>query len=361
MPKMDLFSPAQVGSLSLRNRIVMAPMTRNRAGEGDVPQAINVEYYRQRASAGLIVSEGSQITATAVGYPSTPGIYSAAQIAGWKRVTEAVHARGGKIVLQLWHCGRISHPSLQPGGEPPVAPSAIRPAGQAFTLQGMQPFITPRALETGELPGIVEDYRRAARNALAAGFDGVEIHAANGYLLDQFLRDGSNHRTDAYGGSPENRCRLLLEVTEAVVATLGPGKVGVRLSPLNAFNDMADSTPQITFDHAATALSRFDLAYLHVMQTNFDAAAPQPAFDFRQLRRCFKGIYIANGGYDKARATAALAAGDADLVAFGVPYIANPDLVERLTQDAPLNAADPATFYGGGEKGYTDYPFLAQG
>lgn len=359
MTKIDLFSPVQLGSLSLHNRIVMAPLTRNRAGHGNAPQAMNVEYYRQRASAGLIVSEGSQITATAVGYPATPGIHSAEQIAGWKQVTDAVHARHGKIVLQLWHCGRISHPSLQPNGVLPVAPSAIQPAGETFTFQGMQPFATPRALETGELPGIVEDYRRAAQNAISAGFDGVEIHAANGYLLDQFLRDGSNRRTDAYGGSPENRCRLLTEVTEAVVATIGPGKVGVRLSPLNAFNDMSDSNPQQTFDHAATALSRFDLAYLHVMEVNFDASRPPPAFDFRQLRRCFKGPYIANGGYDKARANAALAVGDADLVAFGVPFIANPDLVERLAKDAPLNAADPSTFYGGGEKGYTDYPFLA--
>jgi len=359
MPHIDLFSPIQLGSLALRNRIVMAPLTRNRADAGNAPQAMNVEYYRQRASAGLIVSEGSQITATAVGYPATPGIHSAEQIAGWKQVTDAVHARNGKIVLQLWHCGRISHPSLQPNGELPVAPSSIQPAGETFTYQGMQPFVTPRALGTGELPGIVEDYRVAARNAISAGFDGVEIHAANGYLLDQFLRDGSNHRTDAYGGSPENRCRLLLEVTEAIVGTLGPGRVGVRLSPINAFNDMSDSAPQQTFDHVATALNRFDLAYLHVMEANFDVSRPQPAFDFRQLRRCFKGPYIANGGYDKARANAALAARDADLVAFGVPFIANPDLVERLAKNAPLNPPDPATFYGGDEKGYTDYPFLA--
>ena len=355
----DLFTPIQLGAVSLVNRIVMAPLTRNRADADNAPQAMNVEYYRQRASAGLIISEGSQISPTAVGYPATPGIYSAAQIAGWKRVTDAVHERHGKIFLQLWHCGRVSHPSLQPNGELPVAPSAIPPAGQTFTYQGLQPFVAPRALETAELPDIVEDYRKAAHNAIAVGFDGVEIHAANGYLLDQFLRDGANRRSDAYGGTLENRCRLLLEVTEAVVGTVGPGRIGVRLSPINAFNDMSDTAPQLTFEHVATALNRFDLAYLHVMEANFDASKPPPGFDFKQLRRCFKGLYIANGGYDKALANAALAAGDADLVAFGVPYIANPDLVERLAQNAPLNAPDPATFYGGDEKGYIDYPFLA--
>ncbi len=359
MPTIDLFTPIQLGSIALANRIVMAPLTRNRAAAGNVPQAMNMEYYQQRASAGLIVSEGSQISASAVGYPATPGIHSAEQIAGWKKVTDAVHAHYGRIVLQLWHCGRISHPSLLPNEALPVAPSAIQPNGQAFTYQGLQPFVTPRELATDELPGIVEDYRRAARNALAAGFDGVEIHAANGYLLDQFLRDGSNRRSDDYGGSAENRSRLLLEVTAAVVGSIGPGRVGVRLSPINAFNDMSDSAPQQTFDHVAAALNQFGLAYLHVMETNFDTSAAPSTFDFKQLRKHFKGPYIANGGYDKASANAALKAGDADLVAFGVPFIANPDLVARLAKDAPLNPPDPATFYGGDEKGYTDYPFLA--
>jgi len=359
MTTIDLFTPIQLGAIALANRIVMAPLTRNRAAPGNVPQAMNVEYYRQRASAGLIISEGSQISPTAVGYPATPGIHSAEQIAGWKQVTDAVHAHYGRIVLQLWHCGRVSHPSLQPNEALPVAPSALQPSGQAYTYQGLQPFVTPRALETGELPGIVEDYRRAARYALSAGFDGVEIHAANGYLLDQFLRDGSNQRSDAYGGSPENRSRLLLEVTAAVIGTVGPGRVGVRLSPINAFNDMSDSAPQQTFDHVAGALNQFDLAYLHVMEVNFDTGSPPPVFDFKQLRRCFKGAYIANGGYDKESANAALQAGDADLVAFGVPFIANPDLVARFAKNAPLNRPDPATFYGGDEKGYTDYPFLA--
>jgi N-ethylmaleimide reductase len=353
----NLFTPLQMGPYTLSSRFVMAPLTRNRAGDGNAPQAINVEYYRQRASAGLIISEGSQISPSAVGYPATPGIHSPEQIAGWKQVTDAVHSRNSRIFLQLWHCGRVSHPSLLPGGELPVAPSAIRPEGDAFTYQGPQPFVTPRALDTSELPGIVEDYRKAARNALEAGFDGVEIHAANGYLLDQFIRDGSNQRTDAYGGSLENRSRLLLEVTEAVTGVWGAGRVGVRFSPINSFNDMRDSNPQQTFDHMATALNAFDLAYLHGMELDFGPA--KPAFDFAQFRRCFKGRYMANGAYDKARADAALASGYADLVAFGALFIANPDLPERFARNAPLNAPDQSTFYGGNEKGYTDYPFLS--
>jgi N-ethylmaleimide reductase len=346
-----------MGPYTLSSRFVMAPLTRNRAGDGNAPQAINVEYYRQRASAGLIISEGSQISPSAVGYPATPGIHSPEQIAGWKQVTDAVHSRNSRIFLQLWHCGRVSHPSLLPGGELPVAPSAIRPEGDAFTYQGPQPFVTPRALETSELPGIVEDYRKAAQNALSAGFDGVEIHAANGYLIDQFIRDGSNQRTDAYGGSLENRSRLLLEVTAAVTDVWGADRVGVRFSPINSFNDMRDSEPQKTFDYMAAALNAFDLAYLHGMELDFGPA--KPAFDFAQFRRCFKGRYMANGAYDKARADAALASGYADLVAFGALFIANPDLPERFARNAPLNAPDQSTFYGGNEKGYTDYPFLS--
>ena len=353
----DLFTPLQMGPHTLANRIVMAPLTRNRAGAGNVPQAMNIEYYRQRASAGLIISEGSQISPTAVGYLATPGIHSPEQIAGWKQVTDAVHSRGGKIFLQLWHCGRVSHPSLQPGGILPVAPSAILPASQTFTPNGWQPLVTPRALETSELPGIVADYRQAAQNAMAAGFDGVEIHAANGYLLDQFIRDGSNRRTDAYGGSLENRSRLLLEVTAAVTGVWGADRVGVRFSPINSFNDMHDSNPQKTFDFMASALNTFGLAYLHGMELSF-GSEPKPDFDFAQMRRCFKGPYMANGCYDKARAETALASGYADLVAFGVPFIANPDLPERFARNAPLNTPDQSSFYGGDEKGYTDYPFL---
>ena len=318
---------------------------------------MNVKYYEQRATAGLIVTEATPISGMAHGYPATPGIHSEAQIAGWKKVVDAVHAKGGKIVLQLWHVGRISHPSLLPGNALPVAPSAIKPAGKAFTYQGLQDFVTPRALELAEIPGIIEEYAQATRNALAAGFDGVEIHGANGYLLDQFLRDGTNKRTDQYGGSIENRARLLLEVTEKVVAIAGADKVGVRISPLNPFNDIADSNPQALFNHVAEALSRFGLAYLHVVEGGM-GGEKLPPFDFIALRERFDGPYMANLGYTKSRANAAIAAGNVDLVAFGVPFIANPDLVERFAKDAPLNQADPKSFYGGSEKGYTDYPTL---
>lgn len=353
----DLFSPTKLGSIALKNRIVMAPLTRNRAGKGNVPQPINAEYYAQRASAGLIITEATPISATGHGYPATPGIHDPEQVEGWKLVTQAVHAKGGKIVLQLWHVGRISHPSLQPGNALPVAPSAIKPAGQAFTYEGLQDFVTPRALAIEELPGIVADYARAARNALEAGFDGVEIHAANGYLLDQFLRDGTNHRTDEYGGSIENRTRLLLEVTKAVVEVAGADCVGVRISPLNPFNDISDSDPQALFNHVADSLSPFGLAYLHVVEGGMGGEGVPP-FDFSALRKHFKDGYIANLGYDKAKGDAAIASGHADAVAYGALYIANPDLVERFRQDAPLNTPDQATFYGGDAKGYTDYPTL---
>lgn len=352
----DLFVPVRLGPYKLRNRVVMAPLTRNRAGAGNVPHELNALYYDQRASAGLIISEASQISPQGVGYPGTPGIHSREQVEGWEIVTKAVHERDGRIFLQLWHVGRISHPSLQSNGELPVAPSAIKPAGQVFTATGPQPFVTPRALETHEIPGIVEDFRKAAMNALAAGFDGVEIHAANGYLIDQFLRDGSNHRTDRYGGSIENRARFLLEVTDAVVSVWGANRVGVRLSPVGSFNDMSDSNPQQTFEYATGKLSRLGLAYLHIVELDADNA--KPPFDFVSLRKVFKGTYIANAGYTKERASAALKRGDADLVAFGALFLANPDLPQRFAQDAPLNKPDQATFYGGGAKGYTDYPFL---
>jgi N-ethylmaleimide reductase len=353
---LDLFSPVKLGSISLKNRMVMAPLTRNRAGEGGVPQAINVTYYEQRATAGLIVTEATPISAMAHGYPMLPGIYNDAQIAGWKLVTDAVHAKGGKIVLQLWHVGRISHPSLLPNGALPVAPSAIKPAGQAFTYQGLVDYVEPRDLDVSELPAIVQDYVHATKCALAAGFDGVEIHSANGYLLDQFLRDGSNKRTDNYGGSVENRARLLMEVTQAVVNVAGADKVGIRLSPVNPFNDMHDSNPQALFNYVADSLNQFNLAYLHVLEGNI-GGVEQP-FDFEALRKHFKNAYMANLGYDKARGNAAIASGHADCIAFGVPFLANPDLVERYKTNAPLNQADVNTFYGGTEKGYTDYPFL---
>lgn len=355
----DLFSPTQLGSIHLNNRIVMAPLTRNRAGEHGVPNDLNVTYYAQRATAGLIITEATPISPLAHGYPALPGIYTEAQIAGWKKITDAVHDKGGKIVIQLWHVGRISHPSLLPDGALPVAPSAIKPAGQAFTYQGLQDYVTPRALEASELPAIVQDYVHATKAALTAGFDGVEVHAANGYLLDQFLRDGSNKRTDNYGGSIENRARLLLEVVDAVVKTAGADKVGVRLSPVNPFNDMHDSNPQALFEYVAEALNRFNLAYLHAVEGGIHGGGKAAPFDFVAFRKRFKGSYIANLSYDKARGNAAIASGHADAIAYGVPFIANPDLVERFKKDAPLNVADSKSFYGGIEKGYTDYPFLA--
>jgi N-ethylmaleimide reductase len=356
-PKIDLFTPVRLGRYDLKNRLVMAPMTRNRAAAGDVPQAINVAYYAQRASAGLIVTEGSQISPQGKGYPGTPGIYSEDQVAGWTAITDAVHDCGGRIFLQLWHVGRISHPSLQQGGALPVAPSALRPEGEGMTHDGPQPFVTPRALETDEIPGIVETYRKGAANALAAGFDGVEIHAANGYLIDQFLRDGTNHRGDAYGGPVENRARFLLDVTEAVVGVFGGDRIGVRFSPVNPFNAISDSNPDKTFGYAAAALNRFGLAYLHVLEGGLAESAAD--YDRAALRNAFGGAYIANNGYDKARADAALASGAVDLVAFGKAFLANPDLPARFAAGASLNASDPATFYGGSEKGYTDYPALA--
>jgi N-ethylmaleimide reductase len=359
MPDIDLFTPLALGPLTLPNRLAMAPLTRNRSTREGVPQPLNVEYYRQRASAGLLISEGTCIAPEAVGYPLTPGIWSDAQVAGWRTVTEAVHNEGGRIFCQLWHVGRISHPSLQPDGQLPVAPSAIAPAGEALTYQGAQPFVTPRALATGELPGIVAQYRHAAAQAKAAGFDGVEVHAANGYLLDEFLRDGSNRRTDAYGGSVDNRARLLLEVLDAVCQVWGADRVAVRLTPIQPFNDMRDSDPKGTFSRVVELLNRFGLAYLHLAEMGKDApGAAGPHFDPLELRAIWKGVLMTNAGYDRASANAVLAAGRADLVAFGALFIANPDLPARFRADAPLNTPDPATFYGGTEKGYTDYPFM---
>jgi N-ethylmaleimide reductase len=355
---LDLFSPVKLGSIALKNRMVMAPLTRNRAGEGGVPQAMNVTYYVQRASAGLIISEATPISAMAHGYPALPGIYTEAQVAGWKKVTDAVHAKGGKIVIQLWHVGRISHPSLLPNGAQPVAPSAIKPKGKAFTYQGLVDYVEPRALALSELPSIVADYVHATKCALAAGFDGVEIHAANGYLLDQFLRDGTNKREDEYGGSIENRSRLLLEVTKAVVEVAGSDKVGIRISPVNPFNDMKDSNPQALFNHVVTALNPFKLAYLHVVEGGIHGGGIADPFDFPALRKHCQSAYMANLSYDKARGNAAIASGHADVIAYGVPFIANPDLVKRFSINAALNEADSSTFYGGTEHGYTDYPFL---
>ena len=352
----NLFNPITIGKLQLPNRVIMAPLTRNRAGEGNVPQAIGVTYYEQRATAGLIITEASQVSPEGVGYPATPGIHSPEQIEGWKKVTEAVHAKGGHIFLQLWYCGRISHPSLLPDGQLPVAPSSIKPEGEAVTYTGMQAFVEPHALTQAEIPGILDQFRQAAINAKLANFDGVEVHAANGYLLDQFLRDGTNHRDDQYGGSLENRARLLMQVIEAVTEAWDAGQIGVRISPENGFNDIKDSQPQVTFNYVAKALSDKGLAYLHVVEG--DMVNGERHLDYRQIKDQFKGLYMANCGYTLDKAQTTLAEGNADMVSFGSLYIANPDLVERFSNNAELNTPDQSTFYGGDEHGYTDYPSL---
>ncbi len=351
-----LLEPLEIGDLKLKNRMVMAPLTRNRAGEGNVPQDLNKLYYSQRSGAGLIITEASQISPYAQGYPATPGIHSAAQVAGWKAITQAVHDKGGLMFIQLWHVGRISHPSMLPDNALPVAPSAIQPKGEAVTYDGMQPFVTPRALDIDEIPGVIADYVKAAENAKAAGFDGIEIHAANGYLLDQFLRDGSNKRTDAYGGSIENRMRLLDEVITAVKAVWPSSRIGVRLSPENQFNDMADSTPQATFTAVVGMLNKHDLGYLHVLEG--DMLGAEHKVDYTELRKLFTGFYMANNGYTQATGEQSLNAGNADLIAYGQLFLANPDLVERFKRGSELNEPDQATYYGGDEKGYTDYPSL---
>lgn len=356
----SLFSPIKVGALELPHRITMAPLTRNRANADLAPHAVNALYYAQRSSAALIISEASQVSPSGMGYPFTPGIYSGKQVEGWKLVTKAVHDKGGRIFCQLWHVGRVSHTSLQPNGALPVAPSAIPAQGMAVTLEGMKPFETPRALELSELPGIVADYRKAAENAKAAGFDGVEVHGANGYLLDQFLRDGSNKRSDAYGGSAQNRARLMLEVIDAAISVWGAGRVGLRLSPNGGFNGMSDSKPLETYGYLLGELNKRGLAYLHFLEPMEDdlkrGAAVVP---LRFFRENYKGILMTNSLYTKEKAEKVVAEGQADLVSFGRLFIANPDLPERFKNSADLNAPDVATFYGGTEKGYTDYPSLS--
>lgn len=359
-PYPHLFETLNLGDIAMPNRILMAPLTRNRAGSGNVPQMMNIRYYEQRSTAGLIITEATQIAPEGVGYPNTPGIHSEAQIAGWQRVTDAVHTAGGRIFMQLWHVGRISHPSLQPEGGLPVAPSAVRPAGEALTYDGPQEFVTPRALEAEEIPGIVEQYRQAAENARTAGFDGVEIHNANGYLLDQFLRDGTNQRHDEWGGSLEKRMRLPLAVLEAVLSVWPAGRVGIRLSPSGTFNDMRDSDPETTFGSFVEKLNAYDLSYLHLLEpVEADIRHGGHAIPTRHFRPIYKGRLVVNADYDGASAEAAIASGDADAVAFGRAYIANPDLPERLAAGAALNTPDPHSFYGGDEHGYTDYPALA--
>ena len=364
----SLFEPTHAGDIALANRIAMAPLTRNRAPDA-IPTDLTATYYAQRATAGLIISEATAISPEGQGYADVPGLYGTEQLDGWKKVTRAVHEAGGKIVVQLWHVGRISHTSLQPGHAKPVAPSAIRAHAKTVLLKDGVPTFTdtsePRALDAEELPRIVQDYRHAARNAIAAGFDGVEIHAANGYLIDQFLKTGANQRADDYGGSIKNRARLLLEVTRAIVDEIGGGRTGIRLSPVTPANDIVDENPQPLFDYVVRELGKLGLAYVHVIEgaTGGPRELPDRPFDYAELRNAYraaggKGAWMVNNGYDRALAEAALANG-ADIVAFGRPFISNPDLVERLKQNAPLNELNRDTLYGGGAKGYTDYPTLA--
>jgi len=353
-----LFDPISVGALRLANRIAMAPLTRNRAADGNVPTDLHATYYAQRASAGLIISEATQISPLGQGYLRTPGIHSPEQVAGWRKVTDAVHAAGGCMVLQLWHVGRVSHLSLLPEGEVPVAPSAIRADTKTFIESGFADVSEPRALRLDEIPAIVEDYRRAARNAMDAGFDGVEIHGANGYLIDQFLKDSSNRREDEYGGSIENRTRFLYEVAQAVTSEIGGDRTGLRLSPVSPANDAYDSDPQALFGRAVERLAPFGLAYIHVIEGATQGPRDLKGFDFLALRKSFAGAWIANNGYDGAMAAAAIESGATDMVAFGRAFIANPDLPRRLREGAPLNEPDRDTFYGGGAEGYTDYPAL---
>ena len=364
----SLFEPTHAGDIALANRIAMAPLTRNRAPDA-FPTELTATYYAQRATAGLIISEATAISPEGQGYADVPGLYGTEQLDGWKKVTRAVHEAGGKIVVQLWHVGRISHTSLQPGHAKPVAPSAIRAHAKTVLLKDGVPTFTdtsePRALDAEELPRIVQDYRHAARNAIAAGFDGVEIHAANGYLIDQFLKTGANQRTDDYGGSIKNRARLLLEVTRAIVDEIGGGRTGIRLSPVTPANDIVDENPQPLFDYVVRELGKLGLAYVHVIEgaTGGPRELPDRPFDYAELRNAYraaggKGAWMVNNAYDRALAEAALANG-ADIVAFGRPFISNPDLVERLKQNAPLNELNRDTLYGGGAKGYTDYPTLA--
>lgn len=350
----DLFSPYRLGKIELGNRMVMAPMTRNRAAAGAIPQAMNVEYYRQRASAGLIITEASQVSAEGVGYPGTPGIYTEDQVAGWRKVTDAVHSEGGRIFIQLWFCGRISHPDLLPDNQLPVAPSAIKPEGEIMTYEGLKPYVVPRALQIEDITRIIDQYKHAAKMAKKAGFDGIEIHAANGYLIDQFLRDATNQRTDQYGGTPRNRMRFLDEVIDAVLESWEGDQVGVRLSPENRFNSISDSDPEHHFQYFINTLNARGLAYIHLLEG--DMLGGESQVDYRALRDTFNGTYIANNGYDLVRAKNALLLGNTDLIAFGVPFFANPDLVNRFRNGLPLNQPDKSTFYGGDETGYTDYP-----
>ncbi|MFT3803236.1 MAG: alkene reductase [Burkholderiaceae bacterium] len=355
-----LFSPIQVGAIECANRVFMAPLTRCRAQAGtDAPHPLNAMYYRQRSGAGLIISEATQVSPYGKGYVGTPGIYSAEQQAGWHLVTDAVHRVNGRIVAQLWHVGAVSHPDVQPGGLLPVSPSGVNLGGTVHTARGKQERVAPRALETLEVPGIVASFRHAALIAQRAGFDGVEIHSANGYLLEQFLRDSTNHRTDQYGGSVQNRLRFVLEIVDAVIEVWGKGRVGIRLSPVSGANNCPqDSTPQQTYGALVDALNARGVAFLHFVEGHTGGERALAGFDFEQARRRFSGAYIANNRYTRDMAIEAVDSGRVDAVAFGVPYIANPDLARRFRLNTPLNPPNTRTFYGPDAVGYTDYPFL---
>ncbi len=365
-----LFSPLKIGPHTVSHRVVLAPLTRLRADDGDRPSDLMVEYYSQRATeGGLLISEATPVALAGYGYAGAPGIYHDRQIKGWMKVTDAVHANGGRIFLQLWHVGRQSHPDLQPGGGAPVAPSAIAAEGEAYTKAGPKPYTMPRALELAEIPAIIEEFRKAAERALAAGFDGIELHGANGYLPDQFLEDGSNKRTDEYGGPVENRARFMLEILDALVSVWGPDRVGVRLSPSGSYGSMSDSDPLATFSYLVSQLNRYGLAYLHIVEPRIKGsedlvdgqAEHTPPVAVEHLRSLFDGVIIAAGGFTRASALDVVEAGHADMVAFGRRFISNPDLPERLRRDLPLAPYDRATFYGGRAEGYTDYPTYNSG
>jgi len=357
-----LFEPSRAGALELANRIIMAPLTRNRAWPDLVPGPFALEYYAQRATAGLIIAEATQISAQAQGYAGTPGCYTDDQVRGWKRITDAVHAKGGRIVVQLWHTGRVSHTSFQKHRQAPVGPSAIRAKTKTFLHgKGFVDVSMPRALRLDEIPGIIEDFRYASTRAIEAGFDGVELHGAHGYLLDAFLRDGTNHRADEYGGSIENRSRLILEVTEVCADAIGADRLAVRLSPVSTAGDSRDSNPQALFEHVVENLNPIGLAYVHIVEGETGGARDSIAFDYAALHDRFDGVWMVNNGYDRQTAIDAVASGRADLVSFGRLFMSNPDLVERLRINAPLNEImGEETFYGGGAHGYTDYPTLEE-
>lgn len=354
MQKNLLFTPVKVGAYVLPNRIIMAPMTRSRAHDDGVPSDLAATYYAQRASAGLIISEGTFPSAMGKGYVRTPGIETDAQVAAWRKITEAVHAQGGRIFLQIMHVGRISHPLHLPGAALPVAPSAVQPAGQSYTPEGLRPHVMPRALETDEIAGVIAEYGRATQYALAAGFDGVELHAASGYLLEQFLSSKTNRRTDRYGGSIANRARFVLETLAVMIAVAGAQRVGIKIAPELGFNDIVDDTPPETYAHLVKALNPLGLAYLHVVQASAHT-------DYHGLLRpLFAGAYFAGGGLTEAAAQSLIEAGRADAAVFGKLFLANPDLPQRLQRSARLNVPDPDTFYTPGPEGYIDYPRLAE-